>query len=409
MVYPRAIQVARSLKEMARRGWSIDVVALDANSDEVVRDGAFAALYSDHYRLHTIDVRDILESGRRKWPFNYRFKILEFLYPRVPPSMTMWMRRARAHALRLIRTQEPRVLITFAQPWADHLIGLSLKKRHPALPWIAHFSDPWVDSPYLADTNPDVRRIWQEQERAVIEHADAVIFVNAPTADLVMKKYPREWRRKIHVVPHGYDPDLRDAVVEPSQDAGRMRLVYTGSMFPGLRDPLKILEALVCLKRMLPPERMPITEFVGMGVTSYRKKAEDLGLDELTRFDERVGYLEALRLAARADVLLMIDTNTEHSVFLPSKISDYLMFGKPIFALTPRDAASVDALRPLGHMCVNSNDPEVIAGHLADLLKQAGSHGQEEWLSANRVFDIARTTDALEQAIDMATKREAVG
>jgi hypothetical protein len=232
--------------------------------------------------------------------------------------------------------------------------------------------------------------------------------VNTATADLVMRKYPREWRGKTHVVPHGYDPDLRDVVVEPPQDTGRMRLVYTGTMFPGLRDPLKILEALVCLKRILPPERMPITEFVGIGVTSYRKQAEDLGIGELTRFEERVGYLEALRIASRADVLLMIDTNMENSIFLPSKIADYLMLGKPIFALTPGNAASLHALRPLGHICVDSNDPETIAGHLADVLKQARSKSQKEWLSANCVFDIAKTTDALELAINTATKQKTI-
>ena len=408
MVYPRAIQVARSLKEMAHRGWSIDVVALDANSDEVVQDRAFADLYSDQYRLHPIDVSDILQSGRRKWPFNYRFKILGRLNPHVSPLMTMWMKRARPRALKLINAEKPCALITFAQPWADHLIGLSLKKRYPALPWVAHFSDPWVDSPYIAKIELEVRNIWQEQERAVIEYADAVVFVNAPTADLVMKKYPAKWRSKAHVVPHGYDPKLRNAVVAPMQETSRTRLVYTGTMFPGLRDPLKILEAIVCLKRMLPPERMPITEFVGMGVTPYRKQAEDLGIGDLTRFDERVGYLEALRIASRADVLLMIDTNMENSVFLPSKIADYLMLGKPIFALTPRNAASVDALKPLGHVCVDSNDPETIASHLVDMLKQVGSKSQEEWLLANRVFDVAKTTDALEQAIDAAIKRKAI-
>jgi hypothetical protein len=298
-------------------------------------------------------------------------------------------------------------LITFAQPWADHLIGLSLKKRYPALPWIAHFSDPWVDSPYIAKIKPGVRQMWQEQERAVIAHADAVIFVNTPTADLVMKKYPAEWRSKAHVVPHGYDPDLRDAVAEPSRDTGRMRLVYTGTMFPGMRDPLKILEAIVCLKKILPPECMPVTEFVGMGVTPYRKQAQELGISDLTRFDERVGYLEALRIASRADILLMIDTNMENSVFLPSKIVDYLMLGKPIFALTPRNSASVDALRPLGHVCVDSDEPETIARNLAEVLNQIGSTSEEDWLSAARVFDIAKTTDALEQVIDLTISRKA--
>src|SRR6185437_16912748 len=103
----------------------------------------------------------------------------------------------------LIKLKHPQALITFAQPWVDHLIGLSIKHRFPSLPWVAHFSDPWTDGPYAKSGNPELLGEWRLQERKVIEAADEVVFVNDRTAHLVMSKYPAAWRRKVCSVPHG--------------------------------------------------------------------------------------------------------------------------------------------------------------------------------------------------------------
>ena len=71
---------------------------------------------------------------------------------------------------------------------------LGIKRANPKLPWIAHFSDPWVDGPYAAELHPVTRRKWRDNERRVMETADALIFVNEPTASLVMQKYPPSLR-----------------------------------------------------------------------------------------------------------------------------------------------------------------------------------------------------------------------
>ena len=52
------------------------------------------------------------------------------------------------------------------------LVGLRVRRTH-RLPWVAHFSDPWVDSPYLRGSSW-LRRIWQRMERDVVAQADAL-------------------------------------------------------------------------------------------------------------------------------------------------------------------------------------------------------------------------------------------
>ena len=51
----------------------------------------------------------------------------------------------------------------------------------------------------------------RQLEARVIEHADRVVFTTPETVDLVMAKYPALWRKKVRVIPHGYNP------IPPSQ------------------------------------------------------------------------------------------------------------------------------------------------------------------------------------------------
>src|SRR5919202_1568394 len=74
-------------------------------------------------------------------------------------------------------------VVTFSQPTTDHLVGLELKKIWRA-PWVAHFSDPWVDNPYYA-TDAATRDFNLAAERAVCEVADRLVFTSEETVDLV--------------------------------------------------------------------------------------------------------------------------------------------------------------------------------------------------------------------------------
>jgi glycosyltransferase involved in cell wall biosynthesis len=292
-------------------------------------------------------------------------------------------------------------VVTFAQPWSDHLIGLRLKQSG-RLPWVAHFSDPWVDSPHAAGTRWQ-RRMSRDMERAVISRADAVVFVTIETADLVMRKYPDAWRRKVAVVPHGFDPRAikrSGATRRP----GPMRLVYTGRFYRGLRTPLALLRTLASLHRQQSLAGTIEVVFMGPSVDAFRPDAAALGIDFLVRFEPRRPKDEAARVAADADVLLVIDApSAAPSVFLPSKLVDYLAFRKPILGLTPTPGASARLLMRLGLPVVAPDDEGAIAKTLATLLEcwRAGTLDvPPEFDEVAAEFDIRRTTAELDAVLD---------
>ncbi len=76
-------------------------------------------------------------------------------------------------------------------------------------------------------------------------------------------------------------------------------------------------------------------------------------------------------------MLLVIDAPADDSLFLPSKLIDYLPLRRPILGLTPLRGASADLIRRLGYPVVAPDDEAAIAGQIEALLdlKQTGRLG----------------------------------
>jgi glycosyltransferase involved in cell wall biosynthesis len=357
MYGPRGTQVSRALGELARLGWSATVVTLaPRRGGPHWRDGrpVDPAPY-ETVRVASPEEWTIVRAARRFVPA---------LRDRPDPSRP-WIAPATGAALRVAARGAVSGLITFAQPWSDHLVGLRVQRR-AGLRWAAHFSDPWSDSPY--GTNAQRAR-WRRLEALVVTKADALIFVTRETADLVMRKYPDDWRRKVSIVPHGYDASLAPPPAPLDAATGPLRILHTGRVYAGVRTPSALLRALATLHVRRPlTGRLEVT-FLGPHLDGFDREASALGITELVRFEERVTPREAAARAQRADVLLLIDAPSDGpSVFLPSKLVDYLPFRKPILGLTPDPGASAALLQRLGSPTAPPDDADAIARAIEDLI-----------------------------------------
>ena len=398
MFGPRGRQVARTLGALAPLGWQPSVVCLDprpggphwrdgvAGSDMPLPDG----------------VEAIRVASPEEWTIvRAAWRLMPALRDR-PDSKWVWINRAASAATTAAAARRFDGLVTFAQPFSDHLVGLRVH-RATKLPWVAHFSDPWVDSPYL-QASSSRRAAFARMEGDVIREATAVVFVTSETADLVMKKYPDDWRRKVSVVPHGFD----SAGAPPSADRrpGPMRIVYTGRFYDGLRTPESLLRALAQLNGEQPLADVLDVTFVGPHVTGFAGAAAALGLDRFVRFHDRVSAAEARAMAADADVLLVIDAPTAGpSPFLPSKLVDYLPLRKPILGVTPADGASAHLLARLGCPSAPPDDEAAMRHAIAGLVRQwrDGSLGVEaQFDRVAAEYDIRRTAAVFNDVLTQA-------
>ncbi len=362
---PRAVQVSRTLTQLVPLGWESTVVCFGPRSQRYQQDPELASRLLPPTGVTLVRVPSLEE----RWLFRALWRLVPPI-KQLPDEKRVWIAPASRAARQLAAERSFDVLVSFAQPWSDHLIGLRVH-RATGLPWVAHFSDPWVDSPYLRG-RPWQQWIWRRMESDVIRHATAVVFVNAQTADRVMQKYPGAWRSKAHVVPHGFDS--ASGLTAAPADAGPLHLVHTGRFYEGIRTPEPLIRALATLARRRALASELRVTFAGTPVPAYQRLADRLGLSSVIMFRGRVPFLESARLAASADVVMVIDAPADNNLFLPSKLIDYLPLNKPILGLTPHAGATADVLRALDQPVVEPDDEAGIAAAIEALIarKQRG-------------------------------------
>ena len=386
---PRAVQVSRTLTHLVPLGWESSVVCFGPRSARYNQDADLAARLRAPAGVTLVPIPSLEERGffRALWRIAPPIKLL-------PDEKWVWIPAAARAARALAARQRFDVLVSFAQPWSDHLIGLRVH-RATGLPWVAHFSDPWTDSPYLRGHRWQ-RRLWRRMESDVIGAASAILFVNAQTADRVMKKYPPEWRSKVHVVPHGFDR-AELASVPPASSSDRLTLLHAGRFYDGIRTPEPMLRALAMLAKRRPLARELHVTFVGTPVPAHQHLAIDLALTGIVEFTGRVPFAESAARSAAADVLVVIDAPADDSLFLPSKLIDYLPLDRPILGLTPPRGASADVIRRLGYPVVAPDDEEAIAAQieaLLDLKRKGRLEASAAHHAVAEQYDIRRTTRA---------------
>ena len=393
---PRAVQVTRTLTALGELGWRSRVVCFGPRSERYQQDYRLPVEESSHGAVTRLPV-----PSPEEWLL---FRALWRLCPPLkqqPDEKRVWMPGALAEARRALAEEPADVIVSFAQPWTDHLVAFRLH-RETGLPWVAHFSDPWVDSPYLT-ANPWARRTAARHERAVIAEASRVVFVNRFTRDRVMSKYPAEWMARARVVSQGFEPG---EIASARRRGGPLRLVYTGRFYEGRRTPEVFLAALAAIHRTHSLEGRLSVEFVGGGMAAHESRARMLGLQRVASFTGRVDPVGARARAAAADVLLIIDAPSDGpSLFLPSKLVDYLPLRKPILALTPRLGPSADLVNALGYAVIDPSDEpgiaaaieNLLAAHAAEPLVPSPQHDQ-----VSQAYDIRETTRSFARILDEA-------
>ena len=393
---PRAVQVSRLLNHLVSLGWESSVVCFGPRSNRYNQDRALAA------RLRASGVTRVpVPSAEERFVFRALWRLVPPL-KHMPDEKWVWIPTAVRAARRLASERPFDALVSFAQPWSDHLIGLKLR-RLLEIPWVAHFSDPWVDSPYAPYSTATAwqRRRWERMEADIVREADALVFVNRQTADRVMRKYPEPWRAKAAIVSHGHEGVVADKASSRPR-GGPLRVVHTGRFYEGRRTPEPLLRALARLSRVRSLNGELKLVFAGTPVPAYVDLTRALGLQDVVEFVGRVPHDASVALAADADVLLVVDAPSDDSLFLPSKLIEYLPLVKPILGLTPPRGATADILAELSYPMAAPDDESAIEVALEDLLARhaAGTLAPSAHHAAvARRYDIACTARAFHDVL----------
>jgi Glycosyl transferase 4-like domain len=396
MTSPQAIQIGRHLMHMKNVRISLVRASATGGADATGRGAAHISQLS-------------VPEKPTDFPALHRLARLALpVFAKTPDGLKHWRKAVLAAVPQWLggMDRKPDVLVTFGEPMSDHLIGLALK-RSTRLPWVAHFSDPWADNPFRRG-DPLTRWLTRRQEADVIMAADMVIFTSQETADLVGQSYADAIRRKFRVLGHGYDPSL---FPNRAPLTGKLRISHIGSFY-GNRTPMPLLEGLKILA-----ERQPgllddlVIDLVGTMPGRMLRAAQGAGLPEhLVNTVGSVNYRESLARMVQSDLLVLIDAPARRSVFLASKLIDYIGSGRPIMAITPPGTAA-RVVSEMGGRTADPQSPESIADSLMALIPELHALRREKPLAvwgndlARKAYSAATVAHELRQLLQEAMAR----
>jgi glycosyltransferase involved in cell wall biosynthesis len=319
----------------------------------------------------------------------------------VPDKSVGWLPWGYTASKRMCRAWRPDIIFGSAPPFTGLLICRLLSARL-GLPWVAELRDRWADDPY---NEPPTWRVAIDQwlERQVLRTAKGVVTVTEPWAELYRQKYGKPTLTSYN----GYDPrDFDDP--EPSSSAPdnpHLLIGYTGSIYPGKRDPSPLFTGLRMLGETA--ERFRVV-FHGTDPAHVLPLAERAGVLRLVEVKPSVPYRQSLQLQRRSDVLLLMQWNNPRDQgHCPAKFFEYLASLRPVLLIGLEDGVPATILRERA-AGVCENDPAKIADQLRRWLHEKDEFGRIRSLPFAVREGLSRTIqfEKLEQFLfDMSKSR----
>jgi hypothetical protein len=267
-----------------------------------------------------------------------------------------------ALARQMARAPADVVLIT-GSPYYPMLMADWIRRRWN-VPVVLDFQDPWVSRAGAAAPRWSkaalAHRLAVALEPRAVRNAAYVTSVSDLQNNEMALRYPWLDRARMAGIPIGGDPEdfdaLRISATDGERSTSRMTFSYVGTALPRASPLLRgLLRGLARMRASKPELANGLhLRFVGTSnqpndATTFRVRplAEAEGVTDLvTEEPARVPFLDALRILATTDVILMIGSDEPH--YTASKIYPGLMSGRPFLSIFHRMSSAHEILRRAG-------------------------------------------------------------
>ena len=244
-----------------------------------------------------------------------------------------WAVEALPTAIKLVKENQYDYVLTRAAP--AHYIGNYLKK-HYGIKWVCTWNDPHpqVMYPYpYGKGNGEVMIKHNAKEIKMMRNADAFIYPNQRLARY-MNTFLRVDNKDISIIPHVI-------VGEPSEpkyyNGGKINFIHSGKCI----SPRRASNLLVALRELLSEQVISQNEIAFSFMGRLNEEDEEMikttELKDVVSILEPVPYLKSLQILKNYDVAVIIEAPCEEGIFLPTKVSDFMMEGKRILTLSPKN------------------------------------------------------------------------
>lgn len=285
----------------------------------------------------------------------------------IPDAMYGWLPFAMK-ASQSIDFSQVKVIISRSNPITSHLVAKNILRLMPKrVPWIAMFGDLWTQNPYIDFLPRRVIRYRDKIELDIMQNADLVIVTTELSKKLLVAKYGRE--NKIHVLPNTFDPAefVPYSLSATSADRNQPMVMSYAGNFYGLRSPEPILKAMRWLidQNKLSDRSIELRLIGSLG--GFQHLIDKYNLSSCVKVLGKLPRMQAINQLSQSDVLVLIDApSKEESIFLPTKLVEYLALGKPILGITPSGESAKLIIQSKTGSVADPEDTEAIAAIIGD-------------------------------------------
>jgi len=239
-----------------------------------------------------------------------------------------------------IKNNNISTILTISTPAYSSMLGLSIKKKLPAVRLICYFSDPMPKSilpaPYFSGPSSLLNRIkntsQKYQIKKVLKIADKIIVPSINTMKCFEKKIKININSKTTCIPHIGGQFEENKKYQVKADL-KNTLVYFGDMHRRLSPAF--IDACKQAKEDFPDYFKGIVCYGTNNTEEFKKFLIKNNAENLVEIRSSINYLESLHLMRQSGVLLLVEANMTESPFMPSKYFDYLFANRPILAISP--------------------------------------------------------------------------
>ena len=286
-----------------------------------------------------------------------------------PDEVILWRFASIRKINQIVREEKPDVIFSSSLPNTVHLIANKLSKAFD-IPWVADFRDLWTQNPYMQRTG--MLLSWEEHlEQRVLNRADAMITIS----DGLKEDLESRYQVPVFAIPNGFDPDEVESDGATRSEGiaeDRFTLTFTGTIYPGKRDPSPLFEAMLILKD---EGRLGDDEML---IRFYGRKQEFIaellagrfsGLKNCVELSGAVPREEALQAQRDSTALLLLEwVDPRAQGVYTGKIFEYLAANRPILSIGP-EGGVLERLIDNTRTGFQATDPQIIADKLSDWLR----------------------------------------
>jgi glycosyltransferase involved in cell wall biosynthesis len=319
-----------------------------------------------------------------------------------PDYACLWYFPALKKAKQLLKKHHYDSLISVSVPFTGHLVGLSIKKVLPQIPWLVDIGDPFCFIEYLPTNNHRFyKNLNYATENKIFRNAESV----SVTTKATLEKYTSlfsESATKIFIIPQLMSLDTKPKIkgaVFPKD--GKIRLVFAGRLYSEIRKPDFILRLFKHLLNTHLSDRLELHFFGNINDCQGYFEPYQVLLGKKIYCHGIVSRENVLQAMKEADVLVNIGNESPYE--LPSKVVEYATLGKPVLNISKIDNDSSTAFFQAypGALCLLENEALSDSDHVVKLVKfiEHLPHIEElklqDWLAPYQIEEIARAYELL--------------